>query len=49
MNSRPGKLLRLYVNEHDKYEGRPQYEAIVARCRELSLAGPLLLSCEPNF
>jgi uncharacterized protein len=39
MNSRPGKLLRLYVNEHDEYKGKPLYEAIVARCRELKLAG----------
>src|SRR5438477_1200631 len=39
MNSQPGKLLRLYVNERDKYDGRPLYEALVARCQELSLAG----------
>jgi PII-like signaling protein len=39
MNSQPGKLLRLYVNEHDKYEGKLLYEAIVARCQELKLAG----------
>jgi PII-like signaling protein len=39
MNSRPGKLLRLYVNEHDKYQGKPLYEAIAARCQELNLAG----------
>jgi PII-like signaling protein len=39
MNSKPGKLIRLYVNEHDKYEGMPLYEAIVDRCRELNIAG----------
>jgi uncharacterized protein len=39
MNSRPGKLLRLYVNEQDEYNGKPLYEAIVARCQELKLAG----------
>ncbi len=39
MNSQPGKLVRLYVNEHDEYEGRPLYQAIVARCQELNLAG----------
>lgn len=39
MNSQPGKLLRIYVNEGDQYEGKPLYEAIVARCQELQLAG----------
>jgi uncharacterized protein len=39
MNSRPGKLLRLYVNEQDEYNGKPLYEAIVARCQKLKLAG----------
>jgi uncharacterized protein len=39
MNSQPGKLVRLYVNERDEYEGKPLYEAIVARCQELKLAG----------
>ncbi|MGA8029183.1 MAG: DUF190 domain-containing protein [Bryobacteraceae bacterium] len=39
MDSQPGKLLRLYVNERDEYKGKPLYEAIVERCRELDLAG----------
>jgi hypothetical protein len=39
MSSQPGKLLRLYVNERDKYRGKLLYEAIVARCQELNLAG----------
>ncbi|MGI8961852.1 MAG: DUF190 domain-containing protein [Bryobacteraceae bacterium] len=39
MNSQPGKLLRLYVNERDEYRGKPLYQAIVARCQELDLAG----------
>jgi hypothetical protein len=39
MNTQPGKLLRIYVNEHDQYEGRPLYEAIVDRCREMHVAG----------
>jgi hypothetical protein len=39
MNGQPAKLLRLYVNEHDKYGGKPLYEAIVHRCRELNVAG----------
>jgi uncharacterized protein len=39
MTSQPGKLLRLYVNERDEYKGKPLYEAIVALCQELNLAG----------
>lgn len=39
MKSQPGKLLRLYVSEHDRYNGKPLYEAIVARCQELNIAG----------
>jgi uncharacterized protein len=39
MISQPGKLLRLYVSEQDQYHGKPLYEAIVARCQELRLAG----------
>jgi PII-like signaling protein len=35
----PGKLLRLYVNERDEYQGKRLYEAIVAKCQELNLAG----------
>lgn len=39
MSSQPGKLLRFYVNERDEYLGKPLYQAIVARCQELNLAG----------
>jgi PII-like signaling protein len=38
-NKQPGKLLRLYISEHDQYKGKPLYEAIVARCQELRVAG----------
>jgi len=34
-----GKILRLHFSEHDKYRGRPLYEAIVDKCRELHIAG----------
>ncbi len=37
--SRPAKILRLHFSEHDKYGGKPLYEAIVQKCRELSIAG----------
>lgn len=35
----PAKLLRAHCFERDQYEGKPLYEAIVARCRELNIAG----------
>ncbi len=34
-----GKLLRIFVGESDRYHGRPLYEAIVLKVRELGLAG----------
>jgi hypothetical protein len=37
--ARPAKLLRLHFSERDKYEGKPLYEAIVEKCRELTIAG----------
>ncbi len=34
-----GVLLRVFISEADSYEGRPLYEQIVMRARELNLAG----------
>lgn len=34
-----GKLLRCLISEKDRYQGKPLHEAIVARCRELKIAG----------
>ena len=33
------KMLRIHFGEDDKWHGKPLYEAIVAKCRELDLAG----------
>ena len=33
------KLLRLHFGEADYYQGKPLYEAIVNRCKELGIAG----------
>ena len=33
------KLLRLHFCEDDQYRGKPLYEAIVNRCKELKIAG----------
>jgi hypothetical protein len=33
------KMLRIHFGEDDRWEGRPLYEAIVERCRQLDIAG----------
>lgn len=33
------KLLRLHFGESDQYNGKPLYEAIVNRCKELKISG----------
>jgi len=38
-----GKLLRIFVGENDKFEGRPLYEWVVHKAREQSLAGATVL------
>lgn len=35
----PAKVLRLFLSEQDRYKGKPLYEAIIAKCRELRIAG----------
>lgn len=35
----PAKLLRLHFTERDRRRGKPLYEAIVEKCRELKIAG----------
>jgi PII-like signaling protein len=36
-------LLRVFIGEADKHQGKPLYEAIVLRARELHLAGATVL------
>jgi uncharacterized protein len=38
-----GRLLRIFVGESDRWEGKPLYEAIVRRAREEGLAGATVL------
>jgi len=33
------KMLRIHFGEDDKWHGKPLYEAIVQKCRELDIAG----------
>jgi len=37
--SKKGSLLRILIGEDDRYKGRPLYEQIVLKARELKLAG----------
>lgn len=36
-------LLRIFIGESDRHDGRPLYEAIVLRARELHLAGATVI------
>ncbi len=36
-------LLRIYIGESDRHDGRPLYEAIVLKARESGLAGATVL------
>jgi PII-like signaling protein len=38
-----GYLLRIFIGESDHWQGRPLYEAIVLKARELHLAGATVL------
>jgi hypothetical protein len=35
----PAKLLRIHIGESDRHGGKPLYEAIVNKCREMKIAG----------
>jgi PII-like signaling protein len=37
--TKKAKLLRLHFGESEQYNGKPLYEAIVNRCKELKIAG----------
>ena len=42
-------LLRIFLGESDKWHGRPLYEAIVLKARELHLAGATVLRGPMGF
>ena len=39
----PARLLRIHILESHRFEGKPLYEAIIAKCRELKIAGATVL------
>ncbi len=44
-----GYLLRIFIGEGDKWHGRPLYEAIVLKARELHMAGATVLRGPMGF
>ena len=38
-----GQLLRIFIGESDKWNGRPLYEAIIFKAREMGIAGATML------
>ncbi|HTJ78781.1 MAG TPA: DUF190 domain-containing protein [Rariglobus sp.] len=43
------QLLRIFLGESDRYDGKPLYEAIVLKARELGLAGATVLRSPMGF
>jgi PII-like signaling protein len=41
--SEEGQLLRIFIGESDKWEGKPLYEALIFKAREMGLAGATML------
>ena len=46
---RDAMLLRVFIGEDDKYEGRPLYEVFVLKAREARLAGATVLRGPMGF
>ncbi len=46
---RDAMLLRIFIGEDDKCQGRPLYEAIVFKARELHMAGATILRGPMGF
>ena len=44
-----GRMLQIFVGEHDRAEGRPVYEIIVERFRQLDIAGATVFPGELGF
>ncbi len=37
--AQPAEILRILISESDRFQGKPLHEAIVAKCREMKIAG----------
>ena len=38
-----GQLLRIFIGESDRWKGKPLYEAIILKAREVGIAGATML------
>lgn len=43
------KMIRVYVNEGDRFDGKPLYEAVVDRCRAMKIAGATVFRGAEGF
>jgi PII-like signaling protein len=46
---RQAQLLRIFIGENDRDNGRPLYESIVLRAREMQIAGATVMRCAMGF
>lgn len=46
---RDAMLLRIFIGESDRYEGRPLYETIVLKAREMHVAGATVLRAPMGY
>jgi PII-like signaling protein len=46
---KPARLVRVLLSEADQFGGKPAYEAIVEKCRELGIAGAMVLRGVEGF
>lgn len=49
MSPGPARLLRLYLNADDRLHGRPMYEAILLKARDMGLAGGSVYTAEAGY
>ncbi len=45
----PSKMIRVYLNEGDRFDGKPLYEAVVDRCRAMKIAGATVFRGAEGF
>ena len=45
----PAKLLSIHISERDRFQGKPLFEAIVEKCREMKIAGATVFRALEGF
>ena len=49
MNPGGASRLRLYMNDDDRFQGKPLYEAVVTKARAMGLAGASVFKAEMGY